>query len=180
MNPPIKETQEAIFAGGCFWCSEADFEKLPGIIEVISGYTGGETENPSYKEVTTGRTGHFEAVKVIYNPSVIAYEKLLEYYWRGVDPTDAGGQFFDRGTQYKTAIFYFDAEQKTNAEKSKQALADSKRFGDSPIVTEILEAEPFYQAEEYHQGYYKKSPAHYQRYRTSSGRDRFINKVWGK
>lgn len=177
MNEKAKETKEAIFAGGCFWCSEADFEKLPGIIEVISGYTGGKVPNPTYEEVCSGRTGHFEAVKVVYDPAQISYEKLLDYYWRGVDPTDDGGQFVDRGSQYRTAIFYFDEAQKKAAEKSKKELGE-KGIYESPIVTPILKAEPFYEAEEYHQGYYKKKPVRYKLYRSHSGRDQFINKTW--
>ncbi len=175
----MPQLKEAIFAGGCFWCSEADFEKLPGIEAVISGYTGGKTENPTYEEVCSGKTGHYEAVKVVYDPAKMSYEKLLGYYWQSVDPTDEGGQFVDRGSQYRTAIFYFDAEQKSAAENSKQKLSQSGRY-DRPIVTPILKAAPFYAAEEHHQGYYKTNPNRYKLYRYHSGRDQYLDKVWSE
>jgi peptide methionine sulfoxide reductase msrA/msrB len=171
--------RKATFAGGCFWCTESDFEKLPGVVKVISGYTGGNKENPTYAEVSSGTTGHVEAVQVYYDPSKITYEELLDYFWRHVDPTDAGGQFVDRGAQYRSAIFYHDEEQKRLAEKSKEALSKSGRFN-KPIVTEILKFTKFYEAEDYHQDYYKTHPLKYKFYRYESGRDQFLEKVWGK
>jgi peptide methionine sulfoxide reductase msrA/msrB len=170
--------QKATFAGGCFWCMEPPFEKLEGVVEVISGYTGGHKENPTYDEVSAGTTGHLEAVQVIYDPSKITYEKLLEVFWRQINPTDSGGQFVDRGSSYTTAIFYHNEEQKQLAEQSKKTVEQSGRF-DKPVVTELRPAEPFYPAETYHQDYYKKNPLRYKFYRYESGRDRFLNKVWG-
>jgi len=169
--------EKATFAGGCFWCMVAPFEDLPGIIGVVSGYTGGHKENPTYEEVCSDTTGHVEAVQITYDPDVFPYEKLLELYWQQIDPTDAGGQFHDRGQSYQTAIFYHTDEQRRLAEESKAALAASGRF-DKPIVTPILPAKPFYPAEEYHQDYHKKNPGHYKRYRKGSGREDFLEKVW--
>jgi peptide methionine sulfoxide reductase msrA/msrB len=171
--------QRATFAGGCFWCTEADFEKLPGVVKVISGYTGGDKENPTYEEVSSGRTGHVEAVQVYYDPTKITYEELLDYFWKHIDPTDAGGQFVDRGAQYRSAIFYHNEEQKRLAEKSKEALGKSGKF-DKPVVTEILKFTKFYEAEDYHQDYYKTHSLKYKFYRYQSGRDQFLEKVWGK
>ncbi len=168
----------ATFAGGCFWCTEADFEKVPGVVKVISGYTGGNKDNPSYEEVSSGTTGHVEAVQVYYDPSKVAYEQLLDVFWKHIDPTDPGGQFVDRGPQYRSVIFYGDEEQKRLAETSKQDLAGSGRF-QKPIVTEIVRLEKFYEAEEYHQDYYKKHALKYKFYRYGSGRDQFLTKVWG-
>jgi len=173
-----KALKVATFAGGCFWCTESDFEKTPGVVKVISGYTGGTKENPTYQEVSSGSTGHVEAVQVYYNPSKISYERLLDAFWRHIDPTDPGGQFVDRGSQYRSVIFYHDEEQRRLAEKSKEALAKSGRF-DKPIVTEIIKFTKFYEAEEYHQDYYKKNPLRYKFYRYNSGRDQFLKKVWG-
>ncbi|HSB04161.1 MAG TPA: peptide-methionine (S)-S-oxide reductase MsrA [Thermodesulfobacteriota bacterium] len=167
----------ATFAGGCFWCTESDFEKVPGVVKVLSGYTGGKKENPSYQEVSSGTTGHIEAVQVFYDPSKITYEELLDTFWKHIDPTDSGGQFVDRGAQYRSAIFYHDEEQKILAEKSKEALMKSGKF-DKPIVTEIIRFTRFYEAEEYHQDYYKKNPLRYKYYRYGSGRDQFLKKVW--
>ncbi|MCJ7783144.1 MAG: peptide-methionine (R)-S-oxide reductase MsrB [Desulfobacterales bacterium] len=172
-------TRKATFAGGCFWCIEADFEKLPGVVKVISGYTGGTKENPTYEEVSSGTTGHIEAIQVYYDPSKITYEELLGYFWKHVDPTDSGGQFVDRGLQYGSVIFYHDEEQKRLAEKSKEALEKSKRFN-KPVVTEIIKFTKFYEAEAYHQDYYKKHSIKYSYYRHGSGRDQFLGKVWGK
>jgi peptide methionine sulfoxide reductase msrA/msrB len=172
-------TAKATFAGGCFWCMEPPFEKLEGVKEVISGYTGGHKVNPTYKEVSAGTTGHVEAVEVIYDPSKITYKELLDVFWRQIDPTDSGGQFVDRGSSYVTGIFYHDEEQKRLAEQSKAELDASGRF-DKPIVTPIRKAGPFYRAEEYHQDYYKKNPIRYKFYRFNSGRDRFLDKVWSK
>ncbi|MGA2400234.1 MAG: peptide-methionine (S)-S-oxide reductase MsrA [Syntrophobacteraceae bacterium] len=169
----------ATFAGGCFWCVEADFEKVNGVVEAISGYTGGRTENPSYKEVSSGKTGHVEAVQVIYDPAKVSYEELLDAFWKHVDPTDQGGQFVDRGEQYRSIIFYNDEGQRAAAEESKRKLESSGRF-DKPIATEILPFSKFYRAEEYHQDYYKKNPLRYRYYRFHSGRDQFITKIWGK
>jgi len=171
--------RQATFAGGCFWCTQADFEKLPGVVKVIAGYTGGSKENPTYAEVSSGGTGHVEAVQVYYDPSKVTYEELLDYFWKHVDPTDAGGQFVDRGTQYRSVIFYHDEEQKKLAEKSKEALDKSGRFK-KPIVTEILPFTKFYKAEDYHQDYYKTHPLKYKFYRYESGHDQFLEKVWGK
>jgi peptide methionine sulfoxide reductase msrA/msrB len=168
----------ATFAGGCFWCTEADFEKVPGVVKVVSGYTGGKKENPTYEEVSLGTTGHVEAVQVYYDPAKVTYEELLNYFWRHIDPADAGGQFVDRGSQYRSVIFYHDGEQKRLAEKSKEELNKSGRF-DKPIVTEIIQFVTFYEAEEYHQDYYKKNPLRYKYYRYASGRDQFLKKVWG-
>jgi peptide methionine sulfoxide reductase msrA/msrB len=168
----------ATFAGGCFWCTESDFEKVPGVVKVISGYTGGHKENPTYEEVSSGSTGHVEAIQVYYDPTKVTYTELLDYFWRRIDPTDSGGQFVDRGSQYRSVIFYHDEEQKKLAEKSKEDLSKSGKF-DKPIVTEILKFTKFYPAEEYHQDYYKKNPIRYRYYRFASGRDQFLKKEWG-
>ena len=170
---------KATFAGGCFWCTEADFEKLPGVVKAISGYTGGTQENPTYEQVSSGTTGHIEAIQVYYDPSKITYEELLDFFWKHIDPTDSGGQFVDRGPQYRSAIFFHDEEQKRIAETSKESLNRSKKF-DRPIATEILRFTKFYEAEEYHQDYYKKHSLKYNFYRSGSGRDQFLNKTWGK
>ena len=179
MENTNKNRETATFAGGCFWCTESDFQKVDGVVEVVSGYTGGHKENPTYEEVCSGRTGHYEAVQVVYDPEKISYRKLLEIFWRHIDPTDAGGQFVDRGSQYKSAIFYHDEEQKQAAEESKQALAAADVFH-RPIATEILPLGRFYRAEDYHQNYHEKSPTRYQMYRAVSGRDRFLEKVWAQ
>ncbi len=171
--------EKATFAGGCFWCMESPFEKLEGVTEVISGYTDGHKENPTYKEVSSGTTGHLEAIQIIYDPSKITYTELLDVFWQQVDPTDPGGQFVDRGQQYTTAIFYHDDEQKTLAEASKEKLSQSGRF-DNSLVTPIKKASKFYPAEEYHQDYYDKNPIRYKYYRYNSGRDRYLKKIWGE
>ena len=168
---------KATFAGGCFWCMEAPFEKLEGVVSVTSGYTGGKESAPSYQEVSSGRTGHVEAVQVKYDPTLISYEYLLKVFWRQIDPTDDGGQFADQGKQYRTAIFAYDRTQHALAESSKRELGKAGIFK-APIVTEIRWAEPFYAAESYHQDYYKKNPSNYKRYRAGSGRERFLNSVW--
>lgn len=168
----------ATFAGGCFWCMEAPFEKIDGVVEVTPGFSGGQEENPSYKEVSGGDTGHLESVQVKYDPNVISYAELLDIYWKQFDPTDDGGSFYDRGTQYSSAIFYHNDLQKKLAEKSKKALNDSKLFS-KPIVTKILKFEKFFHAEDYHQDFYKKNPDRYYSYRKGSGRDQFIMGVWG-
>jgi peptide methionine sulfoxide reductase msrA/msrB len=170
---------KATFAGGCFWCTESDFEKIDGVVEAISGYTGGDEKDPTYAQVSSGMTGHTEAVQVLYDPEKVSYADLLEVFWRIMDPTDAGGQFVDRGSQYRPAIFYHDEAQRLLAEKSRQELEQSGRF-DKPIVTEIVALGEFYPAEAYHQDYYKKSAMRYKFYRFGSGRDQFLSKVWGK
>lgn len=167
----------ATFAGGCFWCMVSPFNEIPGIKKVVAGYTGGHMENPSYGQVCSQKTGHYEAVQISFDPEQIPYEQLLEVYWQQIDPTDPGGQFFDRGETYRTAIFCHNEEQKEIAEESKNLLANSGRF-DKPIVTKILPAGPFYPAEEYHQDYSRKNPMHYKQYREASGRDAFIEKHW--
>ena len=169
----------ATFAGGCFWCTESDFEKVPGIKAVTSGYTGGSHPNPSYEEVCRGHTGHFEAVQIHYDPEKISYQELLTIFWRTIDPTDAGGQFVDRGSQYRTAIFYANDEEKQLAEASKRALEDSGRFS-APLATVIRPLAVFYPAEEHHQDYYRKAPLHYRLYRQNSGRDQFLKRFWPK
>jgi peptide methionine sulfoxide reductase msrA/msrB len=173
-----EDLEKATFAGGCFWCLEPPFEKLDGVKAVVPGYTGGEKENPTYEEVSSGTTGHAEAVEVFYDPSKITYSELLDVFWRQIDPTDEGGQFADRGSQYRTAIFYHSDEQKRQAEQSKEELRKSGRF-QKPIVTEILPAGLFYRAEDYHQDYYKKKPIWYKLYRFGSGRDRYLERKWG-
>ncbi|MGZ4122925.1 MAG: peptide-methionine (S)-S-oxide reductase MsrA [Tumebacillaceae bacterium] len=167
----------ATFAGGCFWCMVTPFEEMPGIYGIVSGYTGGHTENPTYEQVCSETTGHAEAVQITFDPDVFPYRKLLDLFWRQIDPTDAGGQFFDRGESYRTAIFYHSEEQKRLAEESKQELSASGRF-DKPIVTQIVPAGTFYAAEEYHQDFHKKSPTRYKQYRKGSGRDVFIDRHW--
>ncbi|MEQ8221803.1 MAG: peptide-methionine (R)-S-oxide reductase MsrB [Candidatus Eremiobacterota bacterium] len=172
-----KILEKATFAGGCFWCLEGPFEELEGVTEVVAGYTGGKTENPSYDDVCTGTTGHYEAVQITYNPTKITYEQLLQVFWRQIDPEDNGGQFADRGSQYHTAIFYHSEDQKKKAEKSKEEL-DSSGIYNKPVVTEILACTTFYKAEDYHQDYYKKCPVRYKTYRYGSGRDRYLENIW--
>lgn len=172
------KTEKATFAGGCFWCMVKPFDSYDGIESVVSGYTGGHVPNPTYEQVCSETTGHYEAVEITYQPEVFPYEKLLDIFWTQIDPTDAGGQFFDRGQSYQTAIFYHTEEQRIAAEKSKQDLDNSGKFK-VPVATKILEAKPFYLAEDYHQDYYKKNPAHYNRYSVGSGRAGFIEKNWG-
>ncbi len=181
MNQQHESSQlaKAIFAGGCFWCMEPPFEQLDGVADVVSGYTGGEVENPTYQQVISGTTGHLEAIEVTHDPSVVSYQQLLEVFWRQIDPTDDGGSFVDRGSQYRSAIFYLNAEQQEAAGRSKQKLSESGRFS-APIVTAILPAKLFYAAEEYHQDYYKVNPLHYKRYRSGSGRDQYIKQMWGE
>ena len=170
----------ATFAGGCFWCVEAAYEeKVPGVVEAVSGYAGGDQENPTYEQVSAGRTAHTEAVQVYYDPEKITYEGLLQALWRMMNPTDAKGQFVDRGSQYRPAIFYHNEKQKQIAEASKKALADSGRY-DNPVVIEIVPFESFYEAEDYHQDYYEKNPVRYNVYTFNSGRYQFIERVWGE
>lgn len=165
--------KKATFAGGCFWCMVKPFDEQPGIIGITSGYTGGHTENPTYQEVCSETTGHREAVQIIYDPAVYPYEKLVDLFWTQIDPTDAGGQFFDRGESYKTAIYYHDEEQKNIALASRQQLQESGRYR-GPIVTDIFEAKTFYEAEKEHQDYFKKHPIRYNAYYKGSGRAAFV------
>lgn len=169
--------EKAIFAGGCFWCIEAAFSLVPGVLKATAGYTGGHTENPTYQEVTSGTTGHLEAVEVTYDSDKVSYEKLLDIFWRQIDPTDAGGQFADRGSQYATAIYYVNDEQKKVAQESKKKLEESGKF-DKPIATAILKAATFYPAEEYHQKFFQKEPEHYKAYSKASGREHFKEQTW--
>ncbi len=169
--------QTATFAGGCFWCLEADLEKIDGVLEAVSGYTGGSLENPDYQAVSSGETGHLEAVQVVFDPDVLSYEQLLNAFWRSIDPTDPGGQFADRGEQYTTAIFYHTEEQKRLAQASLQALQASARF-DKPVATVIRPAQPFYKAEEYHQNYHEKNPLRYKGYSHFSGRAGYLESTW--
>ncbi len=171
--------KKATFAGGCFWCVESAFEGKEGVINVISGYTGGEKAHPTYKEVSNGITDHVESIQITYDPSKITYEDLLKIFWRQIDPTDNQGQFVDRGDQYRSVIFYENSEQRILAEKSKKELNISGRYN-KPIVTKILKASIFYKAEEYHQDYYKKSPIRYKYYRRRSGRDQYLKIIWNK
>jgi peptide methionine sulfoxide reductase msrA/msrB len=172
-----KMEQKALFAGGCFWCMEKPFEQLDGVLSVTSGYAGGTTTDPNYENYAAG--GHIEVVQIVYDPRKVSFQELLDVYWRQVDPTDPGGQFGDRGHAYTTAIFYFDEDQRLAAEQSKMELAASGIF-DKPIVTPIIPAATFYPAEDYHQDYYKENPVHYRFYRAGSGRDDFLDRVWGK
>lgn len=168
----------AIFAGGCFWCMEPPFDALDGVISTTSGYTSGTQPNPTYAQVSTGKTGHTEALKIVYDPSKISYEKLLEVFWRNHDPLTANGQFCDRGSQYRAGIYYGSEKEKQLAEASKAALEKSGRFKQR-IVTEIVAATTFYPAEDYHQDYYLKNPVRYKYYSTSCGRARRLNELWG-
>lgn len=172
-----KNTAIATFAGGCFWCMEGPLEALDGVHTVVSGYTDGQVKNPTYQQVSSGGTGHTEAVRVTYDPAKVSYEQLLETFWRQIDPTDAGGQFADRGSQYRTGIYYHDEEQKRLAEASRKKLEASGKF-DKPIATEIKAASEFYEAEDYHQDYYKTHPTRYKMYKVGSGRDQYIQKTW--
>jgi peptide-methionine (S)-S-oxide reductase len=173
-----KGLAKATFAGGCFWCMEPPYDKLPGVVSTTSGYTGGTKKNPTYEEVSAGGTGHAEAVQVVYDPSKVTYAKLLDVFWHNVDPVTANAQFCDHGHQYRTAIFVHDAEQKRLAEESKAQV--QKKFIERKVVTEIVQASVFYPAEEYHQDYYEKNPIRYKFYRTSCGRDARLEELWGK
>lgn len=176
-NSDKRET--ATFAGGCFWCMEPPFDKLDGVISTTAGYTGGQTKNPSYEEVSSGVTGHAESVQVVFDPTKISYAQLLDVFWHNIDPLTPNAQFCDHGTQYRTAIFYHSEEQKRLAEASKKALEQSGRFT-KPIVTEIVPAGKFYKAEKYHQNYYQKNPFRYKFYRYQCGRDKVLKQLWGK
>ena len=169
----------ATFAGGCFWCLEADFRKLPGVLEVLSGYSGGPEKDPAYEQVASGRTGHLESVQVRFDPKKVSYAELLDWFWRHVDPTDEGGQFVDRGPHYRTAVFYHDEEQRRLAEASRQALEASGRF-QGRVVTEIRPFEAFYPAEDHHQGFSRTNPSRYRFYRGNSGRDQFLRSTWAQ
>jgi peptide-methionine (S)-S-oxide reductase len=177
--PAARTTSTATFAGGCFWCTESDFDKVDGVISTTSGYIGGKTANPTYESVSAGNSGHAEAVQVTFDPSKVSYAKLLEYYWRTIDPTVKDRQFCDVGSSYRAAIFVHDDEQRALAEASKTALSKNKPFKE-PIVTEIVNATPFYPAEEYHQNYYKKNPVRYKFYRLNCGRDARLKQLWGE
>lgn len=176
-NEEESKMEKATFAGGCFWCMESPFEELNGVTEVIAGYTGGHKENPTYEEVTSGKTGHLEAVQISFDPSIITYSELLDVFWRQINPTDIRGQFADRGEHYKTAIFYHNDVQKRLTEESKEKLQASGKF-QVDIVTEIIPASKFYVAEDYHQDYYQKSPIRYKLYRAGSGRDAYLKSTW--
>lgn len=176
---PERGLEKATFAGGCFWCMEPPFDALEGVVSTTSGYAGGSEVQPTYEDVSAGRTGHREVVRVIYDPARVSFGTLLDVFWHNIDPTDSGGQFVDRGSQYRSAVFYHSPEQRRLAEASRDRLARSGRFG-QPLVTEILPATAFYPAEDYHQDYYRKNPLRYRFYRSGSGRDRFLDKVWGK
>ncbi len=175
--PAFGQTAKATFAGGCFWCTESDLKKVPGVISVTSGYTGGHVKNPTYEQVSDGGTGHRESVEVVYDPKKVTYAQILDAFWHDIDPFDDLGQFCDKGTQYRSAIFFHDAEQKRLAEETKAAL--EKRFG-KKIVTDIFPAGPFYAAEDYHQDYAKKNPLRYHFYRFNCGRDQRLESIWGK
>ncbi len=169
--------EKATFAGGCFWCMESPYDRLEGVVRTTVGYTGGTVKNPTYEMVCAGTTGHAEAIEIEYDPKKISYDTLLDVFWRSIDPTQKDGQFADRGSQYRTAIFYHSEEQRRRAEASKAALERSGKFA-RPIVTEIVAAKEFYPAEEYHQDYYRKNPLHYERYRHGSGRGPFLEEMW--
>jgi len=174
----VQENKTAVFGGGCFWCMEPPFEQLEGVVGVTAGYSGGDEKNPTYGQVSSGRTSHIESVQVVYDPGKISYDELLDTFWRQIDPTDDGGQFADRGRHYRTAIFYNNEEEKEIAEKSKEKLNDEKVFP-KPVVTAIVPAKKFYPAEEYHQDYYRKNIVHYSAYKVGSGRAGFLKDTWG-
>ncbi|MDP2653305.1 MAG: peptide-methionine (S)-S-oxide reductase MsrA [Candidatus Omnitrophota bacterium] len=178
LDPNAHPLEKATFAGGCFWCMEPPFDKLKGVVSTTSGYTGGSQADPDYKEVSSGETGHCEAVEVLFDPSQVSYSQLLDVFWRNIDPTAVNRQFNDVGTQYRTAVFYHSEEQKRLAEASKAELGKSGRYNGKPIETEITPASAFYKAEEYHQDYYKKKPLPYKYYRFASGRDQYLKKIW--
>ena len=173
------EQAKAVFAGGCFWCMEEVFEKVEGVVSVTSGYMGGQKTNPTYEEVSAGGTGHAESVEVVYDPAKVSYQKLLDNFWKNVDPLTPNAQFCDHGTQYRAAIFYGNEEEKRQAEASRQAVEQSKRFTE-PIVTQIVASATFYPAEDYHQDFYKKNPARYKFYKFTCGRAQRLEQLWGK
>lgn len=173
------QTATAVFAGGCFWCVEADFDKVDGVIATVSGYTGGNVNNPTYKQVTYGDTGHYEAVEVTYDPSLVSYEELVAYFFRHIDPTDPDGQFCDTGASYRTAVFVANPEERAAVEAEIARIEASGVLGE-PVVTKIRLLGQFWPAEDYHQDFYKKSPGRYQSYRAACGRDRALERLWGK
>ncbi|OGW64888.1 MAG: peptide-methionine (S)-S-oxide reductase [Nitrospirae bacterium RIFCSPLOWO2_02_FULL_62_14] len=173
------EQAKAVFAGGCFWCMEEAFEKVEGVVSVTSGYMGGQKANPTYEDVSAGGTGHAESVEVVYDPAQVSYQKLLDHFWKNVDPLTPNAQFCDHGSQYRAVIFYSNEEEKRQAEASRQAVEQSKRFTE-PIVTQITMASKFYPAEDYHQDFYKKNPIRYKFYKTSCGRVNRLEQLWGK
>jgi peptide-methionine (S)-S-oxide reductase len=177
---PAPALETAVFAMGCFWCAETAFEGLPGVVSVVSGYTGGREANPTYEQVSAGKTGHAEAVQVTFDPARIGYAELLDLFWRNIDPTSAGGQFCDRGKQYRSALYWRGETQRRLAEASKRALEATPQRFDGKIVTEIVAASTFWPAEEYHQDFYRKNPARYGSYRKGCGRDRRLEELWGK
>ncbi len=183
LAPPMTladaDERQIVLAGGCFWCMQPPYDRLDGVIRTEVGFAGGDVENPSYEEVIRGGTGHYEVVRVTYDPEQVTYDELLEVFWRNVDPLDDGGQFCDRGDHYRAAIFVDSDEQRAAAEASRDALENSGRF-DDPVVTEILDGATFYKAEEYHQDYYKKNPLRYRFYRASCGRDTRLSELWGR
>jgi peptide methionine sulfoxide reductase msrA/msrB len=170
--------KRAVFAGGCFWCMQPSFDRVAGVVSTTVGYTGGEKPAPSYEEVSSGQTGHVEAIEVFYDPLKVSYSQLLDVFWKSIDPTDPGGQFADQGSQYKTAVFYADEDEKHMALASRDSLAASGKFKD-PLMTQVLALKPFYPAEEYHQHYYLKNVLHYKMYKKGSGREDFITRTWG-
>lgn len=174
---PPQDLEKATFAGGCFWCMQALFDKVKGVVSTVAGYTGGHKKNPTYEEVCSGKTGHSEAIEILYDPSRVTYEQLLDIFWKNIEPTMLNRQFVDFGTQYRTTIFYHDEEQKRLAEVSKERLEKSGKFY-KPIVTEIQPASTFYKAEEYHQQYYKKNPIRYEFYEAHSGRSQYLKTIW--
>lgn len=174
---PPQDLEKATFAGGCFWCMQALFDKVKGVVSTVAGYTGGHKKNPTYEEVCSGKTGHSEAIEILYDPSRVTYEQLLDIFWKNIEPTMLNRQFVDFGTQYRTTIFYHDEEQKRLAEVSKERLEKSGEFY-KPIVTEIQPASTFYKAEEYHQQYYKKNPIRYEFYEAHSGRSQYLKTIW--
>jgi peptide-methionine (S)-S-oxide reductase len=176
---PAPGLEQAILAGGCFWCMEPPYDKLPGVVSTTSGYIGGRTKNPTYEQVSTGSTGHTEAVQVVYDPKKVSYQQLLEVFWRNIDPTTANAQFCDHGSQYRSGIFYLNEEQRKLAVASREQIERTKPFRE-PIVTEVTAATTFYPAEEYHQDYYKKNPIRYKFYRSGCGRDERLEQLWGK
>ncbi len=177
-GPGAAHLETATFAGGCFWCMEPPFDKLDGVISTTSGYTGGDRKNPTYKEVSRGGTGHTEAVQILYDPKKVSYAKLLDVFWRNIDPTTKDGQFCDWGSQYRSEIFYHDAEQQKLAKRSKSELDENKPFKE-PVVTQLTRASVFYPAEDYHQDYYQKNPVRYKFYRYGCGRDKRLEELWG-
>jgi len=178
LGEPPEGLAAATFAGGCFWCVEQAFDKVPGVEQTISGYTGGDTVDPTYHEVSAGGTGHAEAVRVIYDPDRVSYAELLDHFWHNIDPTVRNRQFCDHGTQYRSAIFYHDEEQRQLAERSREQIEDSGRLS-GPVVTQIVAAGPFYPAEDYHQNYYKKNPVRYKFYKRACGREDRLEELWG-